>query len=57
VSNRRRPKRFHIATGERIPGGCHDCDAYQVVTEEAPGVFVLQVHHDPGCPFLAGVTR
>lgn len=36
--------------GKRMPGGCDDCDAYQVVTEAAGGVYVLQVHHDATCP-------
>ena len=38
-------------TGKRIPGGCDDCDAYQTMREEAPGVYVLQVSHDETCPF------
>lgn len=48
-------------TGRRIPGGCDDCEAYQLLTrqpnDEWGGVYVLAVHHDDGCPFLSGVTR
>ena len=35
---------------EPIPGGCDRCDAYQTMSEESPGVFVLAVHHDDYCP-------
>lgn len=40
-----------------MPGGCDDCNAYQTFREQEPGVYVLTVHHDDGCPFLSGVTR
>lgn len=43
-------------TGNRWPGGCEDCDAYQTISN-VDGVFVLAVHHDDGCPFYDGVTR
>ena len=43
--------------GRRIPGGCDDCDAYQVMTEQADNYFVLAGHHDDSCPFYAGVTK
>lgn len=39
--------------GERVPGGCEDCDAYQEVTAVNPGVWSITVHHDDDCPFLA----
>lgn len=39
--------------GSRIPGGCDQCDAYQEVEPVRPGVWVVTVHHDPGCPVLA----
>jgi hypothetical protein len=39
--------------GERIPGGCDQCDAYQTVEPAAPGVWTMTVHHDDWCPFLA----
>lgn len=42
--------------GRRVPGGCGDCDAYQVMTEDS-GVFVLTVHHDDTCPTYRGSVR
>lgn len=44
-------------TGRRVPGGCPDCDAYQVITQEHPGVYVLTVHHDDTCPSYRTMTR
>lgn len=41
--------------GARIPGGCDQCDAYQTVRAEAPGVWVIDVFHDEGCPVLLKV--
>lgn len=38
--------------GERIPGGCDSCDAFQTVEAERAGVWHLTVHHDPECPLL-----
>jgi len=43
--------------GERIPGGCETCDAYQTVEPFAAGIWRLIVHHDPGCPTLAELER
>jgi hypothetical protein len=37
---------------EPVPGGCDRCDAYQTLSEESAGVFVLVVHHDDHCPVL-----
>lgn len=37
----------------RVPGGCDQCDAYQVLEQAAPRVWMLNVHHDADCPFLA----
>ncbi|MGO8873694.1 MAG: hypothetical protein ACLQPH_20290 [Acidimicrobiales bacterium] len=40
-------------TEERpIPGGCDRCAAFQTVEVQAPGVYVMNVHHDDWCPFL-----
>lgn len=36
-----------------IAGGCADCSADQTMRTVAPGVFVLSVAHDPGCPAMA----
>jgi hypothetical protein len=38
--------------GQRIPGGCDSCKAYQTVEVEEPGVYALHVHHDDWCPVL-----
>lgn len=39
--------------GQRIPGGCDDCDAYQEVKQIPPGFYMLCVCHDDDCQFLA----
>jgi hypothetical protein len=42
--------------GARIPGGCDDCDAYQIVVATAGGmrgVSAIQIYHDDWCPTLA----
>jgi len=44
-------------TGRRMPGGCEDCDAYQVMSRCADGLYVLAVHHDEACPRLNGATQ
>lgn len=38
--------------GDRIPGGCDTCDAYQTVHPLTAGVWSLTVHHDDWCPVL-----
>lgn len=30
-------------------GGCGDCNAVQELTEVVPGVWILEVRHDPTC--------
>ena len=66
MSNRRRPSSVPALclagmVGQRLPGGCDDCDAYQTLERQPNdawgGVYVLTVHHDDGCPFLSGATR
>ena len=46
--------------GRRMPGGCDDCDAYQVLSrlpdDQWGHVFFLAVHHDDTCPHLNEVT-
>lgn len=37
-------------TGQRIPGGCDQCDAYQTVDTSNAPVYRLSVHHDEWCP-------
>jgi len=36
--------------GLKIPGGCDHCDAYQTISELAPMVTKITVHHDEWCP-------
>ena len=48
---------FEALLNQRIPGGCEDCDAYQVMTTDGSGVYVLEVRHDDSCPYLRRVTR
>lgn len=44
---------FASLAGKHIGGGCDDCNAYQQMRQEAPGVWALGVFHDDGCPWLA----
>jgi hypothetical protein len=46
------PLDFSGVAGREIPGGCEQCDAFQVMTEATEGVWSLVVHHDDWCPFL-----
>lgn len=42
--------------GGQFPGGCEECDAYQVVAPidaEHPNVMMLNTFHDDDCPWLA----
>ena len=43
---------LHPLVGQRIPGGCDDCDAYQELYEVAPGLYLLGICHDDWCPEL-----
>jgi hypothetical protein len=43
---------FGPLDGERVPGGCDSCNAYQTVRAEVPGVWVVDVFHDDDCPVL-----
>lgn len=40
---------FEGMAGQRIPGGCDDCDAWQEMTQQY-GIHVITVHHDDTCP-------
>jgi hypothetical protein len=63
MSNTRRPKpdpvRQHLdnataaLSGQRVPGGCDTCDAYQTLRRAGEGVYLIAVHHDDWCPVLA----
>ena len=39
---------FEQMAGQRIPGGCDTCDAYQTMGEKDE-IFVITVHHDDWC--------
>ncbi len=40
---------FEGLVGQRIPGGCDDCNAYQTVTRHLC-IHVINIHHDDTCP-------
>lgn len=54
MSHEPKPTRLRLDAllGQKVPGGCADCDAYQTM-HEVDGVYVLGVHHDDWCPTLA----
>lgn len=35
-----------------VYGGCEDCDAYQRVEQDSPGIWIVRIHHDDWCPDL-----
>lgn len=41
---------FESLQGQRAPGGCEDCDAFQTVESAASMGYWLTVHHDDSCP-------
>lgn len=43
---------FAGLAGERIPGGCDMCDAFQTVELVLPGVGSMTIHHDDDCTVL-----
>ena len=43
--------------GQRTPGGCNQCEAFQTVDPIRGGVWMVSVHHDPGCPVFAEIER
>jgi hypothetical protein len=61
MSDRRKPTFSDAVLAEfghrRIPGGCEDCDAYQIVSRVAEGIFSLNIHHDDSCPFLLAYNQ
>jgi len=48
--------RLDALLGQKIPGGCDDCDAYQTMAQ-ADGFYILRVHHDDWCATLAKHVR
>lgn len=43
---------FSSLTEHLIAGGCDQCNAAQKMAEVVPGVWLLTVAHDDGCPAL-----
>lgn len=43
--------------GQRVPGGCDHCDAFQTVSPQSAGVWSLLVHHDDWCPEYLAMSR
>lgn len=43
--------------GQRIPGGCDQCHAYQLIAPIEAGVWRLTVYHDEPCAFMARRSR
>lgn len=43
--------------GHRIPGGCDDCDAYQIAHRDVAGMWQLTVRHDDTCPTWRRIRR
>lgn len=43
---------FGRLDGQRIPGGCDRCNAYQTVHPIVAGAWRVTVHHDDWCPVL-----
>lgn len=39
--------------GAEVPGGCESCNAFQTVEPIERGMWMITVHHDPGCAVLA----
>jgi hypothetical protein len=46
-----------VPEGERIPGGCDKCDAYQVMDKSEAPFYMLRVYHDDDCPLLARMEQ
>lgn len=65
MSNKRRPRKelspsqskmadfFGPLDGQKIPGGCDHCDAYQTAEPVSAGLWSVKVYHDDDCPWLA----
>lgn len=44
-------------TGQRIPGGCDECDAFQTVDTSNAPIYRIAVHHDQWCPVHTATTK
>lgn len=43
--------------GQRIPGGCDDCSAYQTIDASQAPIYRVNVHHDESCPSYLAMRR
>lgn len=43
--------------GLQFPGGCDDCNAYQVMERLQPGIVAMITYHDDTCPFYTKYRR
>lgn len=58
MSTTKRVPALDALEGRRVPGGCDDCNADALVHRDPDsGIYLVRIEHDPGCPWLAGVTR
>jgi len=46
-----------LGGGERLMGGCDDCNSYQTIEQTDVNTFLVSVYHDRTCPYLGGLTR
>jgi hypothetical protein len=48
-----------LLKGQKVLGGCFDCDAYQTIDEDPVhlGVWHINIHHDDSCPYLKGLEE
>ncbi|HET6877726.1 MAG TPA: hypothetical protein VFH38_09380 [Jatrophihabitans sp.] len=58
MTARRDRNRATRRTAEAFAGSyrCPDCSADSRLTEHTPGIYLLEVAHDPTCPLLAAMT-
>ena len=45
-----------VGGGERLIGGCDDCNSYQTVEQADANTLLVSVFHDASCPYLRGLT-
>jgi hypothetical protein len=44
-----------LGGGERLMGGCDDCNSYQTVEQTGVDTFLISVFHDASCPYMGGL--
>ena len=47
---------FNQSEDEPLPGGCDRCNAFHTVGTAAPGVLVVNVHHEDWCPEMRAAS-